>query len=108
MEDKKEKLKSSDLKDLEKLTKEVNYGFEETLRINNIFNRFVAYNGHDFHGANNFMAKKNEERLTLVFFINTIQASGYYPIQRLNNQAINFKKNKENDNKKKSRRKKPN
>ena len=89
---KKENLKSSDLKDLEKLTKEVNYGFEETLRINNIFNRFVAYNGHDFHGANNFMAKKDEERLTLVFFINTIQASGFYPIQRLNENVSKRKR----------------
>jgi hypothetical protein len=106
---KKEKLKKNDLVDLEKLTKEINYGFEESLRINNIFNRFLSYNGSEFHGANNFMAKKDEERLTLVFFINNIQATGYYPIQRLNNQALRFNtKDIKNDNKNKSRRKKSN
>lgn len=100
---KKSKLSSSDLKDLEKLTKDVNYGFEETLKVNNVFNRLVAYNGLDFHGANNFMAKKDEERLTLVFFIHTIQASGFFPIQRMNNHKTNLTEdNSLNDSKKKS------
>lgn len=100
---KKENPTSSDLKDLEKLIQDINYGFEETLKVNNVFNRLVSYNGNDFHGANNFMANKEEEKLILVFFIGGIKASGFYPIQRMNNQKINL-----DDNKKKSRRKKLN
>lgn len=49
---------------------ENNNQFEETIRVNNIFNRCVMFNASTYHKANNFNVIDNyEDRLTLIGFI---------------------------------------
>ena len=45
----------------------------------NIYNRLIAYDGHEYHGAKSFYNNTGDERLTLVFFIDgiTIEKSPY-------------------------------
>lgn len=43
--------------------------FEETLKISNKYNRLIAYNGHVPHKPNDFSSFKEEDRYTLVFFM---------------------------------------
>jgi|TARA_R100001594_G_scaffold32576_2_gene60584 hypothetical protein len=50
-----------------------NSKFEKTLQIDSCFNRFVAYDAHQWHSADGFFNKDIKEgRLTLVIFINGI------------------------------------
>ena len=57
--------------------------FVETIRYDNVFNRLVAYDAGQFHRANSFNGSKDNERLTLVFFVN-----------KLNCQTVPLKRNK--------------
>jgi hypothetical protein len=59
--------------------KENNSQFEETMRINNVYNRLLAYDGAQFHGVTNFSNGSNKTRLTQVFFVREIN-SPYFPI----------------------------
>ena len=56
-----------------------NSKFEEKTEFKNIYNRFIAYDGHEYHGAKSFYNNTGDERLTLVFFIDgiTIEKSPY-------------------------------
>ena len=83
-------LTKKDLKDYAKLIKDANSNFAENIKINNIFNRAVLYTGNDYHKVNSLYTGK-KERLTLVFFIKTIETTGYSPLQRLNLVNINLK-----------------
>jgi hypothetical protein len=75
-------LTKKDLKKYAKLIKDSNSDFVESIKINNIFNRAIFYTGSDYHKVNSFYTGK-KERLTLVFFIKTIETTGYSPLQRL-------------------------
>ena len=54
--------------------------FEETVRVNNVYNRLVMYEGTLFHGANKFFGE--EDRLIQLFYVNSMQAPSF-PIQRV-------------------------
>jgi len=59
--------------------------FDETLRINNVYNTLIIYEGHLFHAANNFFGKSlKDSRLVQVFFINKIDAQKHssFPLFR--------------------------
>ena len=59
----------------EKLTKEYNglrEKFDEVITMKNVYNRMISYDGGNWHSAGDFV---DEERLTLVFFVNNILSS---------------------------------
>jgi hypothetical protein len=57
---------------------ENNNQFEETLTVNNVYNRMICYNGSSYHRANGFTGG-NEPRLTQVFFVRKL-AADWFPI----------------------------
>ena len=58
------------IKDYESYRLENNNQFEETIRVNNVFNRCVMFNAPSYHKANGFNTIDNsEDRLTLIGFI---------------------------------------
>jgi hypothetical protein len=65
---------------LQKL-EENNNQFEETLTVNNVYNRMVCYNGSTYHRANAFSGG-SEPRLTQVFFVTKV-ISDWYPIPNM-------------------------
>jgi Family of unknown function (DUF6445) len=67
---------------LEQYRKENNDQFEESIVLKNKFNRLVAFDSPMYHSANNFITEDNEDRLTLVFFINRLVAD-HFPLQRM-------------------------
>jgi hypothetical protein len=54
--------------------------FEETIKINNVYNRLVFYDAQSFHAVNSYGITKEPNRLTQVFFINKINKT--YPSKR--------------------------
>jgi hypothetical protein len=59
--------------------------FDEIVRVNNVYNTIVIYEGRHFHAANQFFGKTlQDSRLTQVFFINKIDAQkqSVFPISR--------------------------
>ncbi len=65
--------------------------FEEIVRINNVYNTLVVYEGQHFHSANRYFGDTiQNSRLTQVFFINSIDAQKYsiFPIKRLQNMNL--------------------
>ena len=61
-------MKKKQDEEYKKSLEEHNQKFEETIRIGNIYNRMIAYSASESHCLNG--VPKNEERLTLLFFIN--------------------------------------
>jgi hypothetical protein len=59
---------------------EHNSHFDESVVVKNKFNRLIAFDGHLWHGVNSF---QDEERLTLVFFIEALGVD-HYSLQRMN------------------------
>lgn len=60
--------------------------FDEVLRVNNVYNSLVIYEGDTFHAANTFFGDTlADSRLTQVFFINKIDANkaNSFPLNRL-------------------------
>ena len=63
--------------------------FEEIVRVNNVYNTLILYEGRHFHSANQFYGKYlKDSRLTQVFFVNKIDAKKHsvFPLKR--KQAI--------------------
>ncbi len=61
--------------------------FDEIVRVNNVYNTLIIYEGRHFHAANEFFGKTLEDsRLAQVFFINKIDAQkqNVFPISRVN------------------------
>jgi hypothetical protein len=59
--------------------------FDEVVRINNVYNTLIMYEGDTFHAANNFFGTTlNNARLAQVFFINKIDANkaNSFPLNR--------------------------
>lgn len=54
--------------------------FDESIIVKNKFNRMVSFDGHMWHGVNEF---PDEERLTLVFFIEKLGVD-HFALQRMN------------------------
>lgn len=57
-----------------------NQQFEETIKISNVYNRLLAFDSQEWHGAQSLDANNNEERLTLIGFFNKLDANG--PVRR--------------------------
>lgn len=63
--------------------------FDEVVRVNNVYNTLVLFEGHNYHTANQFFGDTLENsRLTQVFFINKIDAQkqSVFPLSRV--QAV--------------------
>ena len=61
--------------------------FDEIVRVNNVYNTLIIYEGRHFHAANHFFGKTlNDSRLAQVFFVNKIDAQkqSVFPISRVN------------------------
>lgn len=61
--------------------------FDEIVRVNNVYNTLIIYEGRHYHAANQFFGKTlNDSRLAQVFFINKIDAQkqSVFPISRVN------------------------
>ena len=61
--------------------------FDEIVRVNNVYNTLIIYEGRHFHAANQFFGKTlKDSRLAQVFFINKIDAQkqSVFPISRVN------------------------
>ena len=61
--------------------------FDEIVRVNNVYNTLIIYEGRHFHAANHFFGKAlKDSRLTQVFFVNKIDAQkqSVFPISRVN------------------------
>lgn len=59
--------------------------FDEIVRVNNVYNTLIIYEGDIFHAANQFFGKTlQDSRLTQVFFVNKIDAQkqSVFPISR--------------------------
>jgi len=59
--------------------------FDEVVRVNNVYNTLVLYEGRHFHAANQFFGKTlKDSRLAHVFFVSKIDAQQYssFPVRR--------------------------
>ncbi len=59
--------------------------FDEIVRVNNVYNTLIIYEGRHYHAANKFFGKTLEDsRLSQVFFINRIDAQKHsvFPLKR--------------------------
>ena len=59
--------------------------FDETVRVNNIYNTMILFNAQTYHAANEFFGHNLANgRMAQVFFINKIDAKSYdiFPLQR--------------------------
>jgi hypothetical protein len=53
---------------------ECNSMFDETIKVNNLYNRCVMFNGNEYHGADTFFGSDSEDsRLTLVYFLSKVE-----------------------------------
>ena len=52
-----------------------NSRFEETIRVENVYNRMILFNGIHYHRANGIKNDTSEERLTLVSFVNDMRVT---------------------------------
>ena len=51
-----------------------NNKFEETIRVNNIYNRMISYDAHYYHAANSYYTPKDAaDRLILVYFMQNLK-----------------------------------
>ena len=61
--------------------------FDEIVRVNNVYNTLIIYEGRHFHAANEFFGKNlQDSRLAQVFFVSKIDAQkqSVFPISRVN------------------------
>lgn len=60
--------------------------FEETVRVNNVYNSLILFEGDQYHSANTFFGKtKENSRLTQTFFVRRVDAQKHsvFPINRV-------------------------
>lgn len=65
--------------------------FDETVRVNNVYNTLIIFNAQTHHAANEFFGDSLKSgRMAQVFFINKIDANSYdlFPLQRTKSIAI--------------------
>lgn len=61
--------KNKTVKELHQNRKETNSLFTKTIDIDGLYNRLIFFNGRHYHCANEYDKQDEEERLTLIFFI---------------------------------------
>jgi hypothetical protein len=60
-----------------------NNKFVESIKIENVYNRLILFEGGEWHGVPSFYSDDDEPRLTQVFFVEKLKINGrYYPIVR--------------------------
>lgn len=65
--------------------------FDETVRVNNIYNTLIIFNAQTYHAANDFLGDSLESgRMTQVFFINKIDAMRHDIFPLLRTKLINI------------------
>jgi len=62
-----------------KQLKENNNKFNLVTKFNNVYNRLISYSGNEYHAFNSFDGFENEERLTLLFFIDGVRVDSPKP-----------------------------
>jgi hypothetical protein len=65
--------------------KDYHHMFDETVKVNNLFNTLIMYEGDMFHSANHFFGSNIESaRLVQVFFVNRVdvKSESSFPISR--------------------------
>ena len=72
--------KEMDEDSFEKIYNAYNDRFEETLRVKNVYNRLLLFDGKQYHGVRTYGDRK---RLTIAFFGETIANAGTYPLRRI-------------------------
>ena len=76
------------IEEYKKMLKINNSNFVETVNFSNIYNRLIAYSGSTYHGVKNYYGNDmTNERLTLVFFINSFD-SNWNPIEAMQKHNI--------------------
>ena len=79
---------STKIEEYKKMLKINNSNFVETVNFSNIYNRLIAYSGGIYHGVKNYYGNDmTNERLTLVFFINSFE-SNWNPIEAMQKHQI--------------------
>ena len=76
-----DKLTKKEIIKYQKLIEDCNQDFTEVIKVNNVYNRLIAYPGTAFHAGNYEVTK---ERLSLVFFIRKIKSTAEPSILRKN------------------------
>jgi hypothetical protein len=65
--------------------------FEEIVRVNNVYNTLIIYEGRHFHAANQFFGQSLEtSRLSQVFFVNKIDAKKHSVFSIKRTEAIHI------------------
>jgi hypothetical protein len=57
--------------------------YEETIRVNNVYNRLITFDAHCHHAAHDYLGGEDDERLTLVLFVDKLVTSRG-PVHRAN------------------------
>ena len=68
------KQESLDLEKEKAIMDEWNGCFETVTRVNNVYNRIIAFDGNEFHAATNYY-NAEQERLTIVYFIENVKGA---------------------------------
>jgi hypothetical protein len=72
-------------KDYDKIRKENNGLTDKNITVENVYNRALIYPSNYVHSENKFFGDtKENSRLTCVFFLTKVSASGLFPIDRAN------------------------
>ena len=72
--------------DYSKALEKNNSQFVETVKVENVFNRLVLFEGGEYHGVPSFYSGTGEDRLTLVFYAHCLSINGdALPIRRSRN-----------------------
>lgn len=56
--------------------------FDETINVSNLYNRLILVDGNSWHASQNLFMQK-EARLTLVFFVEKVESTGFTPLHRM-------------------------
>jgi hypothetical protein len=76
-------------KDYEEMKKYNNDCVSKSIEIENVYNRAVIYPANYWHSQNKFFGNcKEDARLTLVFFLNSVSSTATFPIDRINKNII--------------------
>lgn len=58
-----------------KIQEQANSIYEESIRVNNVYNRLITFDAHLHHAAHDYDGGADDERLTLVLFVDKIVSS---------------------------------
>lgn len=76
-----------EIEELKQLKEDEKQQFDETIRINNIYNRLVSFEAGQYHAAQDYFGEDSEERLIMIFFVSRVGAT-LRPIERSNLHRI--------------------